>query len=181
MDTAAELGRSPVSKYWIQPEYGDEQADAGRDCRTCLARPNSQARTRTRKHPFPCSADHVQDWQSCPVDPCSCYMCDHTPLCFPAMYDRGVSDATCYFGNCSISPDRTCNTGTKFISKTVPLSPALYSCGGRTLCGIGVFAWRPARVATRYPWRPAMPRTTRAMQDLEEWLHLLWMPVLNLL
>ena len=26
-----ELGRSPVSKYQIQPEYGDEQADAGRD------------------------------------------------------------------------------------------------------------------------------------------------------
>ena len=27
---------------------------------------------------FPCSADHVQDWQPCPVDPYSCYMCDHT-------------------------------------------------------------------------------------------------------
>ena len=31
MDAAAELGRSPVSKHQIQPEYGDEQADAGRD------------------------------------------------------------------------------------------------------------------------------------------------------
>ena len=30
MDTAAELGRNPVSKHHIQPEYGDEQADAGR-------------------------------------------------------------------------------------------------------------------------------------------------------
>ena len=30
MDAAAELGRNPVSKYQIQPEYGDEQADAGR-------------------------------------------------------------------------------------------------------------------------------------------------------
>ena len=39
MDAAAELGRNPVSKYQIQPEYGDEQADAGRDCRTRLARP----------------------------------------------------------------------------------------------------------------------------------------------
>ena len=28
---AAELGRNPVSKHHIQPEYGDEQADAGRD------------------------------------------------------------------------------------------------------------------------------------------------------
>ena len=42
MDAAAELGRNPVSKHHIQPVYGDEQADAGRDCRTRLARPNSQ-------------------------------------------------------------------------------------------------------------------------------------------
>ena len=27
---------------------------------------------------FPCSADHVQDWQPYPVDPYFCYMCDHT-------------------------------------------------------------------------------------------------------
>ena len=27
---------------------------------------------------FPCSADHGQDWQPYPVDPYSCYMCDHT-------------------------------------------------------------------------------------------------------
>ena len=46
MDAAAELGRNPVSMHQIQPEYVDEQADAGRDCRTGLARPNSQARTR---------------------------------------------------------------------------------------------------------------------------------------
>ena len=29
---AAELGRNPVSKHQIQPEYENEQADAGRDC-----------------------------------------------------------------------------------------------------------------------------------------------------
>ena len=29
MDAAAELGRSPVSKHQIQPEYRDEQADVG--------------------------------------------------------------------------------------------------------------------------------------------------------
>ena len=34
MDAAAEIGRNPVSKHQIQPECGDEQADAGRDCRT---------------------------------------------------------------------------------------------------------------------------------------------------
>ena len=27
---------------------------------------------------FPCSADHVQDWQFYTVDPYTCYMCDHT-------------------------------------------------------------------------------------------------------
>ena len=44
MDAAAELGRNPVvSKQLIQPEYGYEQADAGRNYRTRLARPNSQA------------------------------------------------------------------------------------------------------------------------------------------
>ena len=32
MDATAELERNPVaSKHHIQPEYGDEQADAGRD------------------------------------------------------------------------------------------------------------------------------------------------------
>ena len=52
MEAAAELGRNPVSKHQIQPEYGGEQADAGRDCRTRLARPSSQARTRTGKYSF---------------------------------------------------------------------------------------------------------------------------------
>ena len=27
---------------------------------------------------FPCSANHEQDWEPYPVDPYSCYMCDHT-------------------------------------------------------------------------------------------------------
>ena len=50
MDTTAELGRNPVSKYQIQPEDGDEQTDAERDGRTRLARPNSQARTGTEEY-----------------------------------------------------------------------------------------------------------------------------------
>ena len=50
MDAAAELGRNPVSKHHIQPEYEDEQADAGRDCRNRRGRPNSQARTRTGEY-----------------------------------------------------------------------------------------------------------------------------------
>ena len=53
MDAAAKLGRNLVSKRQIQPEYGDEQADAGRDSCTRLARPNSQARRETGKYSFP--------------------------------------------------------------------------------------------------------------------------------
>ena len=78
MDAAAELGRNPVSKHQIQSEYGDEQADAGRD-----AEPVSReqilkhARGRGNIH-FPCSADHEQDWQPYPVDPYSAICDDHT-------------------------------------------------------------------------------------------------------
>ena len=68
MDAAAEIGRDPVSKHQIQPEYKDEQTDPGRDCPTRLARPNYQARTGTGKYSFPCPADHEQDWQPYPVD-----------------------------------------------------------------------------------------------------------------
>ena len=52
MDAAAKIGRNPVSKHHIQPEDGDEHADAGRDCRTRLARPMSQARMETGKYSF---------------------------------------------------------------------------------------------------------------------------------
>ena len=60
MDAAAELRRSPVSKHQIQPEYGDEQADAGRDCRNSLARPKILRHERGQGNiNFPCcSADH---------------------------------------------------------------------------------------------------------------------------
>ena len=69
MDAAAELERNPASKREIQSEYGDEQADAGRNCRTRLGRPNSQARTRTGKY---------AGLATLPVDPYSCYTCDYT-------------------------------------------------------------------------------------------------------
>ena len=81
MDAAAELGSNPVSKHQIQTEYGDEQADAGRDCRTRLARPNFRHERGQGNIHFFCSADDVQDWQPHPVDPHSCYMCDHTYCC----------------------------------------------------------------------------------------------------
>ena len=50
MDAVAELGRNPASKHQIQPEYRDEQADAGQDGCFRLARPNYQARTGTGEY-----------------------------------------------------------------------------------------------------------------------------------
>ena len=70
----------------------NEQADAGQDCRSRLARPNSQARTRTGNINFPCSADHVQDWQPNPVDPYSCYMWS------PHIHPTGVGPPKRYQG-----------------------------------------------------------------------------------
>ena len=44
MDAVAESGRNPVSKRTIfSLGVENEQADAGRDGRSCLVRPNSQA------------------------------------------------------------------------------------------------------------------------------------------
>ena len=69
MDAAAELGRNPVSKHQIQPEYGDEQRDG-----TAEPVPRDQILRHARGQGninFPCSADHEQDWQPYPVDPYS--------------------------------------------------------------------------------------------------------------
>ena len=52
MDAATEIGSNLVSKHQVQPDYGDEQADAGRDGGIRLARPNSQARKGTGKTSF---------------------------------------------------------------------------------------------------------------------------------
>ena len=68
MDTVAENGGNPPSvttRFNLGVE--NEQADAGRDGRTCLVRPNSQARTGTGETHFPCPADHGQGWQPYPV------------------------------------------------------------------------------------------------------------------
>ena len=71
MDVAAEFGKNPVSKHQIQPEYGDKMSRLTRDG---TAEPNSRDQILRRERGrgninFPCSADHVQDWQLYPVDP----------------------------------------------------------------------------------------------------------------
>ena len=52
MDAAAEIGRNRVSNTTFSRSMENEQADAGRDGQTGLARPSSQARTGTRKYCF---------------------------------------------------------------------------------------------------------------------------------
>ena len=64
MDAVAELGRNPVSKHHIQPEYGDEQ----RLTRDGTAEPVSRDQILRRERGqgnvhFPCSADHELGWQ----------------------------------------------------------------------------------------------------------------------
>ena len=54
---------------------------------------------------FSCSADHVQDWQPYPVDPYSCYMCDHTYI-QDVIFDR-VGIAQPHEGSWPAAPYRT--------------------------------------------------------------------------
>ena len=59
MDAAAELGKSLDSKHQIQPEYGDGQADAGRDFAEPVSRDQILRRERGQGNThFPCPADH---------------------------------------------------------------------------------------------------------------------------
>ena len=60
----------------------------GTDCRTRLARPNSQARTGTGKHSFSLySGDHEQGWQPYPVDPSLAIICDDHTYIHTYMYE----------------------------------------------------------------------------------------------
>ena len=52
MDATAEIGRIPCVSTRFSLSVENEQADAGRDGRTRLARPNSQARTGTAEYSF---------------------------------------------------------------------------------------------------------------------------------
>ena len=81
MDATAELGRNPVS---ISTRFSLSM----NMCRLTLdeiVEPVSRDQILRRERGtgnihFPCSADHVQDWQPYPLDPYSCYMFDHTDV-----------------------------------------------------------------------------------------------------
>ena len=59
-------GKSPRICTRFSLGVENERANVGRDGRTCLARPNSQAWTGRVK--VPCLAGHMQDWQPYPID-----------------------------------------------------------------------------------------------------------------
>ena len=71
MTPSRKAGGIPGVSTRFGPSVENEQADAGRDDGSCLAGPNSQARTGTGKNQFPCSVDHEQDSKPYPVDPYS--------------------------------------------------------------------------------------------------------------
>ena len=77
MNAAAELGRNPLSTHQIQPEF-----EMNRLTRDGTAEPVSRDQILRRERGpgninFPCSSDLEQDGQPYPIDPYSCYMCDH--------------------------------------------------------------------------------------------------------
>ena len=72
MDAAAELGRNPVSKHQIQPEYGEMSRLTRDGTGEPVSRDQILRHARGQENiNFPCSADHEQDWQPYPVDPYS--------------------------------------------------------------------------------------------------------------
>ena len=94
------IGRNLVSKHQIQPEYGDEQTEAGRDPTELVSRYQilRHARGQGNIH-FPCSADHEQDWQPYLVDPYSAICDDHTYIYILHIYiyivKKNLSSCNC--------------------------------------------------------------------------------------
>ena len=56
------MGHVYISKHHIQPEYGDEQADAGRTGESVSRDQILRCERGQENINFLCSADHEQDW-----------------------------------------------------------------------------------------------------------------------
>ena len=76
MNAVAEI--SWVSTIIFSPSVENEHANAGREGRTRLATPHSQAPTGTGEYHFPYSADLKQDRPPSPGDPHCTESADHT-------------------------------------------------------------------------------------------------------
>ena len=79
MDAAAELGRNPVSKHQLRPEYRDARRLTRDGTAELVSRDQILRHVRGQGNiNCPSSANHEQDWQPYPVDPYSCIYDDHT-------------------------------------------------------------------------------------------------------
>ena len=58
------LGRNPVSKHQIPPEYGDDQVDGGTGLLNPFLETKFSGVNGDREQSFPCSVDHEQNWQN---------------------------------------------------------------------------------------------------------------------
>ena len=97
----------------------NEQADAGRDGRTRLARPIFQARIF-----FPCSAVHEQNWQPCTIDPYSAFSGDHTHM--HTVHDKATVHPTTGFAIGSTNSSRgKCYDGKERASTRSMTTPAI--------------------------------------------------------
>ena len=67
MEATAEIGRNPVSKHQIQPEYG-EGSRLTRDGTTEPVLRDQTLRRERGQEIIPSSADHEQDWRPYPID-----------------------------------------------------------------------------------------------------------------
>jgi len=119
MDAAAEIGRNPVRMHQIQPEYGDEQTGAGRDCRSRFAKPkpNPQARTGTGKHHFSLFSVPQAGLVTLPVVPFLTICDDHTYIdAYSSQSTRCTKDTT-YTSKCRCARTisrRTATLSTRF-------------------------------------------------------------------
>ena len=80
MDAAAGIERNPVSKHQVHSALVWRMSRLTRDgTAEPVSRDQILRHVRGQgKIPFPCSADHGQDWQPYPVDPYSAICDDHT-------------------------------------------------------------------------------------------------------
>ena len=143
-------GGIPLASTRFSLEYGDEQADARWDRRTRLAKPNSQARTRTANNSFslfscwpraglatlPSCEGHTYKHSSTYT-----YRCSYTHIYIYAYYTTTVNRARMY-----ISPNKK-YTGTWYINQIKQ-----QYCTSTYICTYHGYSWPRAGLATLRGW-----------------------------
>ena len=93
---------------------------------------------------FPCSADHVQDWQPYPVDPYSCYYDDHTYI-----ERMGTTSSKLYWAYCAYSP----SVGMSRLTRDVPKSSRETTFSGPNR-DRKIFIFPAQLTTSRIDWQP---------------------------